>query len=197
MQGKISWIYYSDNTAAVVSNIILRFGSLRHQEVSSGEEGETDGLKKVSDGDTSDDNQLSVTFSDVDDTDSINEISSIKEKIIEEEEEQEETEPVRPAMSKCAVSSVPVFQKATSSETVKCDVTLKPPAVSGTVSAVCGPAVVTKTHTKPLTPAIGSFAELFLAGRFRAIRRMVDSTKKSLTWPSAVASATATGGPAP
>ena len=152
MQGKISWIYYSDNTAAVVSNIILRFGSLRHQEVSSGEEGETDGLKKVSDGDTSDDNQLSVTFSDVDDTDSINEISSIKEKIIEEEEEQEETEPVKPAMSKCAVSSVPVFQKATSSETVKCDVTLKPPAVSGTVPAVCGPAVVTKTHTKPLTP---------------------------------------------
>ena len=153
MQGKISWIYYSDNTAAVVSNIILRFGSLRHQEVSSGEEGETDGLKKVSDGDTSDDNQLSVTFSDVDDTDSINEISSIKEKIIEEEEEQEETEPVRPAMSKCAVSSVPVFQKAASSETVKCDVTLKPPAVSGTVTAKNedvenGPALI---NANPLT----------------------------------------------
>ena len=100
----------------------------------------------MSEGENSDDNQLSVTFSDVtDDTDSINEISSIKEKIIEEEAEEEE-EPVRlTMMSSLSVRGgggrqIPQFQKTPSTETVKCTVELR------------SPSVVTKHHSQPLTP---------------------------------------------
>ena len=101
----------------------------------------------MSEGELSDDNQLSVTFSDVtDDTDSINEIASIKEKIIEEEAEEEETEPVRAMMSSLSVRQTTQFQKTPSSETVKCTVELKPPSLRSATP------VTAVHHSKPLTP---------------------------------------------
>ena len=111
----------------------------------------------MSEGENSDDNQLSVTFSDVtDDTDSMNEISSIKEKIIEEEAEEEEEEvreqPVREMMTSLSVrgggqlAQLPQFQKTPSSETVKCTAELKP-------ASRRSPSLVTPVlHSKPITP---------------------------------------------
>ena len=82
----------------------------------------------------------------MDDTDSINEISSVKEKIIEEEEEeQEESDPVKPLTPNTVQSSVGMFQRSPSSQTVKSNSPLKP------VAAVPSP-VVAKVHAKPLTP---------------------------------------------
>ena len=63
---------------------------MRQHEPSSGEESQDDANNKAAvAGDTDDaaSDQLSVSFSDVDDTDSVNEISSVREKVIEEEDE--------------------------------------------------------------------------------------------------------------
>ena len=135
-----------------------RLGSMRNHDVSSGDESNDDmNNKTATDTDDAASDKLSVSFSEVDDTDSINEISSVKEKIIEEEDEVDSKDatpkatPTKPPLppssrfnstgsyrepSQSKISSsnsnyssfrqTPVFQKTPSSETVTCNVTLKP-----------------------------------------------------------------------
>ena len=171
-----------------------RLGSMRNHDVSSGDESNDDmNNKTATDTDDAASDKLSVSFSEVDDTDSINEISSVKEKIIEEEDEVDSKDatpkatPTKPPLppssrfnstgsyrepSQSKISSsnsnyssfrqTPVFQKTPSSETVTCNVTLKPSSVSETLkpydsnldstTATATTSVTTKHHKVPLVP---------------------------------------------
>ena len=171
-----------------------RLGSMRNHDVSSGDESNDDmNNKTATDTDDAASDKLSVSFSEVDDTDSINEISSVKEKIIEEEDEVDSKDatpkatPTKPPLppssrfnstgsyrepSQSKISSsnsnyssfrqTPVFQKTPSSETVTCNVTLKPSSVSETLkpydsnldrtTAIATTSVTTKHHKVPLVP---------------------------------------------
>ena len=171
-----------------------RLGSMRNHDVSSGDESNDDmNNKTATDTDDAASDKLSVSFSEVDDTDSINEISSVKEKIIEEEDEVDSKDatpkatPTKPPLppssrfnstgsyrepSQSKISSsnsnyssfrqTPVFQKTPSSETVTCNVTLKPSSVSETLkpydsnldstNATATTSVTTKHHKVPLVP---------------------------------------------
>ena len=155
-----------------------RYGSMRQQhEPSSGDESNDDNGVNGQQHDDGSSDQLSVSFSEVDDTDSINEITSVKETTIEEEEEVDSnnptpiatpaktlsTKPPLPAseplsarfkpQSQGSVNGstrqTPVFQKSPSSETVKCNVVLKPPSVSATLPTT---PVVAQQHKVPLVP---------------------------------------------
>ena len=171
-----------------------RLGSMRNHDVSSGDESNDDmNNKTATDTDDAASDKLSVSFSEVDDTDSINEISSVKKKIIEEEDEVDSKDatpkatPTKPPLppssrfnstgsyrepSQSKISSsnsnyssfrqTPVFQKTPSSETVTCNVTLKPSSVSETLkpydsnldstTATATTSVTTKHHKVPLVP---------------------------------------------
>ena len=156
-----------------------RYGSLRHQhDPSSGDESADDNNKAATDTDDGASDKLSVSFSEVDETDSINEVSSVKEKTIEEEDEVDSRDvtphatPVKPVtmatkpplppeqrlgpisrLSSNNIKPTPVFQKTPSSETVKCNVVLKPPGVSDTITPAPTPTVVTKHNKVPIVPA--------------------------------------------
>ena len=169
-----------------------RYGSLRqNHDPSSGDE--SDAGVNTRGGDTTDDaasDQLSVSFSEVDDTDSLQEVNSVKEKTIEEEEEVDSgnptpvstpaktvnTKPPLPAEhlvsrfngseslgsklrdqregSSSLLRQTPVFQKTPSSETVKCNVVLKPPSASSSLSttSTTPTPVVAQQHKVPLVP---------------------------------------------
>ena len=99
-----------------------RYGSTRQQhEPSSGDESQDDTNNKAATADTDDaaSDQLSVSFSDVDDNDSVNEISSVREKVIEEEEEVDSRDatpkstPSKHVLSKPPLPSEPAMSRFT------------------------------------------------------------------------------------
>ena len=97
-----------------------RYGSTRQHEPSSGDESQDDNKAATADTDDAASDQLSVSFSDVDDNDSVNEISSVREKVIEEEDEVDSRDvtpkstPSKHVLSKPPVHPEPTMSRFTS-----------------------------------------------------------------------------------
>jgi len=150
-----------------------RLGSERNQ-LSSGKEpehdvegGESDDKKVVDDGqsDTCSDNHLSLTFSEVDDTDSVGEVDSVKEVMkldtiqkVENPLVKEKTGPVKPFYTKPPICSDPpkLIPSLSKVPVNKATTRTSPPFQRSPSSEQSNPkpiqAPVIKLHQKPLTP---------------------------------------------